>query len=297
MAETKPKPDVRERPFVRKVNGRFNIGCGLLWCLIMVVACTLSTTGTSCSEILGNYNLGRQNLYSYVDQKDFARLPEFYNFYDFVWENEENDLSFNEGEYKRTKIENFYKIQVPAVINNQTFSALIDTGSTHSYINLKMAKYLQEIGNFGKVCSNFNIADGSSCSSRQVYEFEHWVDGQKKRLKVHLFDELEDEILIGMDSLKSWNTWIDPVAESSIYKSEISDPEMLRKHPKIRNIQGSFGFSSNFCEAGKIDNTGEMTSVPVKQTKDPPSQRTFSQTEWRFFFNNKSQTTNFFDIE
>ena len=257
----------RDGQFCEKIRYWISFGGGILWCLIMIAACSWYAAGLhSCSAALGEQNLRTESCFQCIDEpkypeccnclddcewQDFGNFNDDQYFYDAeTWD--EDDFQTVNGESKKIHSENLDKIQISVRINGESFLALIDTGSTHSFLNLRMAEFLRASGHapiFGQRL-NFDVADGSSHSSTEIFELMCQVSGRKKILRMHLFEKLDDLILIGMDLLKIWDVLIDPATKSLIFRNETWDPG---------------GGSSATEPIRTYDQTGQ-----IKQTKDPP---------------------------
>lgn len=249
----------RDGPVFKKICNFMNFGCGVLWCLIMIAACCWYTRALHSGQTsLTNQNLQEEDCsqcwvtpeyprcfdcLNDCEWHDFGDLEDDQNFFEAeTWLEEEEDFQTADGANLKVQAENIDNFRVAVNIDGETFPGLIDTGSTHTFLNLKMAEILRKRGrlaSFGPQL-NFFVADGSRHSTSETYEVECRVHGRKRFLKLYLINNLNEMILIGMDSLKTLDILIDPATKSLIFKHEPWDPggicataEMQAKDPQL----------------------------------------------------------------
>uniref|UniRef100_T1GUL0 Uncharacterized protein n=1 Tax=Megaselia scalaris TaxID=36166 RepID=T1GUL0_MEGSC len=91
-------------------------------------------------------------------------------------------------------------------LEGRRFIALLDTGSTASYINGDVGTFLKECGVLkGSMSSNIRLADGSVKLLSDFFELDITLFGNRMRHKFTIMPTLSESILVGDDLLKKNN--------------------------------------------------------------------------------------------
>ncbi|KAJ8912092.1 hypothetical protein NQ315_012840 [Exocentrus adspersus] len=103
---------------------------------------------------------------------------------------------------------------VPVRIRNQTFLALVDTGSARSYIGNRVHRHCDQLGvpNQAATAPNIQLANGKVATVVRAYHLEFYVAAKRFEEWLDYLPDLSCDLVLGMDILSQHDFVISPAA-------------------------------------------------------------------------------------